>query len=77
MRTDLPEPERLINEHLPESIKVLAVKKTTKMFDAKNACSYRTYEYMAPTFAFAPIEQVRLDHSPVIGWSVSVDYVEI
>ena len=58
MRTDLPEPEKLVNEHLPPAIKVLGVKKATKMFDAKNACSYRTYEYVTPTFAFAPIEEV-------------------
>lgn len=42
-----------INEHLPPEIRVLAMKRTTRGFDAKGNCSARTYEYLTPTFAFA------------------------
>lgn len=49
-----------VNESLPASIKVLGIKKTTKGFDAKHNCSYRTYEYLLPTFAFASTDEVSL-----------------
>ncbi|KAL9982589.1 hypothetical protein ACROYT_G004651 [Oculina patagonica] len=42
-----------INEHLPPDIRVIAMKRTTRGFDAKSNCSGRTYEYLTPTFAFA------------------------
>ncbi|PFX15933.1 tRNA pseudouridine synthase A, mitochondrial [Stylophora pistillata] len=42
-----------INEHLQPEIRVLAMKRTTRGFDAKGNCSARTYEYLTPTFAFA------------------------
>lgn len=43
-----------INKHLPPSIRVFGLKKVTKGFDSKNQCSARTYQYLLPTFAFAP-----------------------
>ena len=30
----------------------------TKGFDSKNYCDSRTYCYITPTFAFAPVEEV-------------------
>ena len=36
----------------------LGIKRVTKGFDSKINCSGRTYEYLLPTFAFAPIEMV-------------------
>jgi tRNA pseudouridine38-40 synthase len=45
-----------INSNLPEQIRVLGVKRTTKGFDSKNTCDSRTYSYIMPTFAFAPVE---------------------
>ncbi|KAK7790827.1 hypothetical protein R5R35_013310 [Gryllus longicercus] len=42
-----------INENLPEQIRVLSVKRTTKGFNSKSACNARTYSYTLPTFAFS------------------------
>ena len=45
-----------LNEHLPPEIRVMGVKRVTQGFDAKKNCDARTYMYMTPTFAFAPID---------------------
>jgi len=58
MRTDIEEPVTKLNEELPPTIRIVDITKATKSFDAKNHCSHRTYEYVTPTFAFAPIDQV-------------------
>lgn len=52
----LPEETKVeaINEHLPEQIRVMAVKRVTKGFNSKSSCDARTYSYMLPTFAFRP-----------------------
>ena len=44
-----------INSKLPPCIRVQAIRKVTKNFNCKSACDARTYLYMLPTFAFAPI----------------------
>ena len=44
-----------INSFLPSEIRVHAIKRVTKNFNSKTACDARTYLYMMPTFAFAPI----------------------
>ena len=46
----------IINKHLPPSIRVFGMIRVTKGFDSKNQCSARTYQYLTPTFAFAPTE---------------------
>lgn len=46
-----------VNKHLPDQIRVMDYRRVTKGFDAKNTCCARTYLYMIPTFAFAPLEQ--------------------
>ncbi|XP_069671652.1 pseudouridylate synthase 1 homolog isoform X2 [Periplaneta americana] len=53
----LPEDTKVesINDHLPAQIHVLAIKRTTKGFNSKSSCDARTYSYMLPTFAFAPL----------------------
>lgn len=43
-----------INEHLPEDIKVFAIKRVTRGFNSKSQCDARTYSYTLPTYAFAP-----------------------
>ncbi|XP_049776844.1 pseudouridylate synthase 1 homolog isoform X1 [Schistocerca cancellata] len=43
-----------INKHLPDQIRVFAIKRTTKGFNSKSACDARTYSYTLPTFAFMP-----------------------
>lgn len=43
-----------INEHLPDDIKVFAIKRVTKGFNSKSQCDARTYSYTIPTYAFAP-----------------------
>ncbi|XP_014666393.1 PREDICTED: tRNA pseudouridine synthase A, mitochondrial-like [Priapulus caudatus] len=47
-----------INEHLTPQIRVLGYKRVTQGFNAKLNCSGRTYMYVLPTFAFAPVDQV-------------------
>ncbi|XP_064601956.1 pseudouridylate synthase 1 homolog isoform X2 [Liolophura sinensis] len=46
-----------INEHLPDQIRVIGIKRATKGFNSKNHCSGRSYIYMLPTYAFAPVEK--------------------
>nr|CAD7426269.1 unnamed protein product [Timema monikensis] len=55
----LPEKAKVeeINEHLPEQIRALGIKRTTKGFNSKSSCDARTYSYMLPTFSFTPPEQ--------------------
>jgi len=45
----------LINEELPDQIRVVCMKRTTKGFNAKTSCDARTYSYLVPTFAFCPV----------------------
>jgi tRNA pseudouridine38-40 synthase len=49
-----------LNSLLPKQIRVFGYNKTTQSFDAKNNCDGRTYTYILPTFAFCPIEEVRI-----------------
>ncbi|XP_062511886.1 pseudouridylate synthase 1 homolog [Corticium candelabrum] len=52
----------LINSQLPAQIRVMGLIQTTKKFDCKHWCSSRSYEYLSPTFAFAPsYEKTRRD----------------
>jgi len=44
-----------INSKLPPCIKIQAIRKVTKNFNCKSACDSRTYLYLIPTFAFAPV----------------------
>eukprot|EP00096_Caligus_rogercresseyi_P010752 TRINITY_DN4010_c0_g2_i1.p1 TRINITY_DN4010_c0_g2~~TRINITY_DN4010_c0_g2_i1.p1 ORF type:complete len:372 (-),score=101.70 TRINITY_DN4010_c0_g2_i1:468-1583(-) len=50
-----------INSILPPDIRVQAIKRVTKNFNSKNSCDARTYLYMLPTLAFAPIEIISDD----------------
>ncbi|RUS88057.1 hypothetical protein EGW08_004223 [Elysia chlorotica] len=50
-----------LNEILPPAIRVIGYIRTTNGFDSKNFCCARTYMYMLPTFAFAPIEKFVTD----------------
>ncbi|XP_046851620.1 tRNA pseudouridine synthase A-like isoform X2 [Xenia sp. Carnegie-2017] len=43
-----------INENLDPQIRVFALKQVTRGFDCKSRCTSRTYQYLLPTFAFAP-----------------------
>lgn len=71
---DVENPIKLLNEELPADIRVLGVKKTTKMFDAKNSCSHRTYEYLTPTYAFAPIDEVSVSVESRLQGACSPSY---
>ncbi|KAL5502282.1 hypothetical protein EMCRGX_G009028 [Ephydatia muelleri] len=53
-----------INRHLPPEIRVIALKRVTKGFTSNGhqACSARSYEYVLPTFAFAPFHATRVDY---------------
>jgi len=49
----VPDLAERINEHLPDDIRITAVQRVTKGFDAKNRCSHRTYSYFCPTICFS------------------------
>ena len=59
---DLTNPVALINSHLPPHIRVMSVKRVTKGFNCHCACVARTYEYLMPTYAFAPGHQTNSDY---------------
>lgn len=42
-----------INKHLPDAIRVFAMKRVTKGFNSKTSCDARTYSYLLPTLAFS------------------------
>lgn len=44
----------VINQFLPDVIRVFGIKRVTKGFNSKNQCDARTYRYIIPSFAFAP-----------------------
>uniref|UniRef100_A0A2S2Q1G7 Pseudouridylate synthase 1 homolog n=1 Tax=Sipha flava TaxID=143950 RepID=A0A2S2Q1G7_9HEMI len=48
--------KEVVNNALPEQIRVLDIRRATKGFNSKNSCDGRTYSYTCPTFAFAPQE---------------------
>lgn len=43
----------MINQFLPDVIRVFGIKRVTKGFNSKNQCDARTYRYIIPSFAFA------------------------
>jgi tRNA pseudouridine38-40 synthase len=47
-----------VNEALPPAIRVMGMKRVTRGFDSKINCDARTYSYMIPTFAFAPVDEI-------------------
>ncbi|XP_014488652.1 PREDICTED: tRNA pseudouridine synthase A, mitochondrial isoform X2 [Dinoponera quadriceps] len=51
----LPEnPDKtIINQFLPDVIRVFGIKRVTKGFNSKNQCDARTYRYIIPSFVFA------------------------
>ena len=50
------------NSHLPNQIHLIALKRVTKSFDSRHNCSARTYEYLMPTYAFAPFRLTSLEY---------------
>ncbi|CAG5120163.1 unnamed protein product, partial [Candidula unifasciata] len=50
-----------MNEILPPQIRVIGYTRTTNGFDSKNWCDSRTYTYMTPTYAFAPLTKFVTD----------------
>ncbi|EFN89459.1 tRNA pseudouridine synthase A [Harpegnathos saltator] len=55
----LPEnPDKtIINQFLPDVIRVFGIKRVTKGFNSKNQCDARTYRYIIPSFTFAMEDQ--------------------
>lgn len=47
----------VINQFLPDVIRVFGIKRVTKSFNSKNHCDARTYRYIIPSFAFALEDQ--------------------
>ena len=59
---ELDDARSQINAHLPPHIRVFAVKRVTKSFDARHACSGRMYEYLLPTYTLDPYHLTRRDY---------------
>ncbi|RZF40218.1 hypothetical protein LSTR_LSTR011992 [Laodelphax striatellus] len=70
----LPEETKVddINEHLPEQIRVIAIRRVTKGFNSKSSCDGRTYSYMLPTFALAPPDVA----APTIDYRISKETLD-
>ena len=53
-----------ISKHLPDDIQIIRIQRVMNGFSPKNHCSFRTYEYIIPSFAFAPykIPQVSINN---------------
>lgn len=47
-----------VNKFLDPDIRLLAMTKTTKRFNAKDFCSQRKYEYLLPTYCLQPAQPV-------------------
>ncbi|XP_031849075.1 pseudouridine synthase 1 [Nomia melanderi] len=45
--------KEVINEHLPQEIRIFGLTRVTKNFNSKQQCDGRTYRYVIPTYAFA------------------------
>ncbi|XP_075222481.1 pseudouridine synthase 1 [Lycorma delicatula] len=58
-----------INKHLPEQIRVIAIRRVTKGFNSKSSCDARTYSYMLPTFAFAS-HDIEIDYNYRVTQSI-------
>ncbi|KAJ1978947.1 tRNA pseudouridine synthase 1 [Dimargaris verticillata] len=54
MIVDLPDIVAKINAALPDQIRVWGFVRSLKSFNARFACDSRIYEYMLPTYVFAP-----------------------
>lgn len=50
------------NAFLSDQIHVMGLKRVTRGFNSKAMCSARTYEYLLPTYAFAPFRLTTLDY---------------
>ncbi|KAF2364972.1 Pseudouridine synthase I TruA [Trinorchestia longiramus] len=47
-----------LNALLLPQIRIMDIRRATRSFNSKNWCDCRTYSYLAPSFAFAPLDQV-------------------
>ncbi len=45
----------LINEHLPDQIRVVSLTRVTKSFHSRYYCDERAYEYVMPTYALLAV----------------------
>lgn len=55
---DFPEKIPQVNECLPPKVRIMDAVRVTKYFDSKNYCDGRTYSYLMPTYALAPLDVV-------------------
>ena len=51
-----------INVQLPAQIRVAALMRATKSFDCRHNCSGRSYEYLLPSYTFAPFRLTTLNY---------------
>lgn len=54
MACNEPDVVSKINAHLPEQIRIMAYMRAPRSFNAKNQCTGRRYQYLAPSYAFCP-----------------------
>ena len=60
-----------INSHLPSDMRLQNVVRATKNFNCQSSADARTYLYLLPTFAFAPVEEVATE-----AWRGKPDTIE-
>ena len=65
---------KLINKHLPKSIRVFKCQRVTKGFSAKNACTDRSYEYLLPVSMLNRSRNPELVASVSDGWETGARF---
>lgn len=54
MAVDEPDIVSRVNAQLPAQIRIMAYMRAPRSFNAKNQCTGRRYQYLAPSYAFCP-----------------------
>lgn len=65
----------LINDHLPETVRVFALTRVTKGFNSKSQCDARSYLYILPTFSFA-LDSKNLTLEETVNYRVSTEILD-
>ncbi|KAA0203002.1 hypothetical protein HAZT_HAZT006705 [Hyalella azteca] len=47
-----------LNSLMPPQIRLMDIRRAIRSFNSKNWCDCRTYSYLTPTYAFAPMDQI-------------------
>ncbi|KAL3316921.1 tRNA pseudouridine synthase 1 [Cichlidogyrus casuarinus] len=69
---EVENPTKVLNQHLPEKIRIVEFMRVTRGFNAKNICSHRVYQYIMPSFALAQKDEL-LNESTALQYRIQSD----